>query len=242
MKLCVAQIQSEAGGITANINNHIKLIQSVLSSQPDLIVFPELSLSGYEPALAKDLPSKPNDAQFKILREMADKNNVVIAAGMPIRCKTKAQIGMLVFQPDKAAITYAKQLLHEDEYPYFVKGEKEVFIELGNLKIAPAICFESLQNSHVEKANDHGANVYMATVAKHTKGLKQAMNHFPKVAKKYGMTVLMSNLVGPSDDFISVGQSAIWNNKGTLVGQLNDLQEGWLMFDTVTAEVNHGYL
>lgn len=242
MKLCVAQIQSEAGGITANINSHIELIQSAIPYHPDIIVFPELSLSGYEPALAKDLPSSPNDVQFKALREKANKNNVTIAVGIPLKCKSNVQIGMLIFQPGQPPITYAKQLLHKDEYPYFIKGEKEVFVEMGDSRFAPAICFESLQDSHAEKAFNHGANVYMATVAKHTKGLKQGMNHFPKVAKKYGMTVLMSNLVGPSDDFISVGQSAIWNDKGALVGQLNDSQEGWIMFDTVTAEVSHDYL
>lgn len=51
------------------------------------------------------------------------------------------------------------------------------------------------------------------------------------------MTVLMANCLGPSDDFVTVGQSAIWNRHGELVGQLNDEQEGLVMIDTKTDEI-----
>ena len=48
------------------------------------------------------------------------------------------------------------------------------------------------------------------------------------------MTVLMANSVGPSDNFVSAGQSAIWSNRGELVGQLDSQQEGIVMIDTET--------
>lgn len=41
----------------------------------------------------------------------------------------------------------------------------------------------------------------------------------------------MSNGIGPSDDFISAGQTAVWDANGILVGQLDDKQEGLLIFD-----------
>ncbi|WP_315787323.1 hypothetical protein [Fischerella sp. JS2] len=47
----------------------------------------------------------------------------------------------------------------------------------------------------------------------------------------------MSNCVGQSDGYECAGKTSIWNNKGLLVGQLNDKDEGILMIDTDTQEV-----
>jgi predicted amidohydrolase len=47
----------------------------------------------------------------------------------------------------------------------------------------------------------------------------------------------MANSVGFCDNFLSVGQSSVWNKKGELVGQLDDKSEGVLVFDTETEEI-----
>ncbi|MCL7931592.1 hypothetical protein M8006_16675 [Halomonas sp. ATCHA] len=43
----------------------------------------------------------------------------------------------------------------------------------------------------------------------------------------------MANCVGPSDDFISVGQSAAWNVRGELLAQMDAESEGLVVLDTV---------
>ena len=63
------------------------------------------------------------------------------------------------------------------------------------------------------------------------------MVHYPTIAKKYSMPVLMSNCVGFCDNFQSVGKSAVWTKQGILNGQLDDQSEGVLIFDTETEEV-----
>ncbi|MNX49787.1 hypothetical protein D3C86_803980 [compost metagenome] len=45
------------------------------------------------------------------------------------------------------------------------------------------------------------------------------------------MNVLMSNFVGESWGYPSAGQSAFWNNKGELVGQMNDSDSGLLLVE-----------
>jgi len=47
----------------------------------------------------------------------------------------------------------------------------------------------------------------------------------------------MSNCVGRCDNFESAGGSAAWDDKGLLLGQLNDADEGILIVDTDTQEV-----
>ena len=54
---------------------------------------------------------------------------------------------------------------------------------------------------------------------------------FPEVAKKFGILVIMCNAVGPSDNFLSVGQSAAWDEQGNLLAMLNDSQEALLVID-----------
>ena len=51
------------------------------------------------------------------------------------------------------------------------------------------------------------------------------------------MPILMSNCVGFCDNFESVGQSAIWNHQGIVIGKLDSIHEGILIFDTDTQEV-----
>jgi predicted amidohydrolase len=55
------------------------------------------------------------------------------------------------------------------------------------------------------------------------------------------MTVLMSNCVGRCDNFDSAGKSAIWNDQGLLLGQLNDTDEGIIIINTATQEIIEKY-
>ncbi len=50
--------------------------------------------------------------------------------------------------------------------------------------IVNAICYESLQLAHAENAFKLGADVYLASAAKPTKGVEEAYDHYPRVAKQ----------------------------------------------------------
>lgn len=237
MKISVAQTRPFKGNIGANIEAHKQLIALAIKYNADAIFFPELSITGYEPELAKTLATQEDDKQFGIFQDLSDKHNITIGIGLPTLAKTGIRISMLLFQPHSPRQTYSKQELHSDEFPYFVKGEGQVVLTINQVKVAPAICYESMLINHSTLANKLGAEVYMASVAKTKTGVENAMLHYPTVAKKFSMPVLMSNCVGRCDNFDSVGQSAIWTKNGKLVGQLDDQQEGILVFDTITEEV-----
>jgi len=51
------------------------------------------------------------------------------------------------------------------------------------------------------------------------------------------MPVLMTNAIGQADGEICAGKTAVWNEKGQLIKQLDDIHEGILIFDTDTQEV-----
>ncbi|AHM62782.1 amidohydrolase [Flammeovirgaceae bacterium 311] len=237
MKICIAQIRPFKGNIAANIKAHLGFIELAVFLQADAIFFPELSLTCYEPALAMALAIEQEIPQLHIFQRISNSSQVTIGLGLPTKTITGVQISMLIFQPGQPRQTYSKQQLHTDEYPYFEPGSEQLILQLGNKKIAPAICYESLQLAHAENAVKLGAQIYLASVAKSASGVAKALQHYPQIAAKYAMPVLMANSIGYCDNFLSVGNSAIWSKDGVLLAQLEQGIEGILVFDTETEEV-----
>lgn len=237
MKICVAQTRSVKGDVLKNIENHLRFIDAAVSSQADLIVFPELSLTGYEPGLAGELACDADDGRLNVFQEISNKNRISIGVGMPLKSSGGTQIGMIIFQPEHERIAYAKMHLHADEFPYFVTGKEAVQLNIKNTKISFAICYELSVPEHSENAFKTGADVYLTSVAKTAEGVEKAEKSLSQIAKRYSMITLMSNSIGPSDNFIGAGKSAVWHKNGELAGQLNSAEEGLLIFDTETQEL-----
>lgn len=232
MLISIAQIRPIKGDISANIDRHRILIGLASSMKSSAIFFPELSLTSYEPQLAKELAMEPNDPKLDIFQMLSDTDKITIGLGAPLKTAFGVQISMIVFRPNLPRQTYSKQLLHADELPWFTNGNEQLIIEIDNKKIAPAICYESLQVEHSDKAKKLGAEIYVASVAKSQNGIDKAYLHYPLIAKKYSIPVLMSNCLGYCDNFESIGKSAVWNRQGKLVGQLDEMSEGILMYNT----------
>jgi predicted amidohydrolase len=237
MKVCLAQIQPVKGDIETNIQKHQKAIALGLENQAEAIFFPELSLTGYEPELAKDLAINLEDTRLDIFQQIADNQSIIIGVGAPTPSINGVLISMLIFQPQQARQIYSKQHLHSDELPYFVEGNKQVILSAENIQIALAICYESLLPPHSENAHRLGANLYLASVAKSANGVQKARKHYPLVAQKFGMWVLMVNCVGYYDNFLSTGTTSAWNSEGDLVGQLNEDSEGLMLIDLESESV-----
>ena len=232
MKICIAQTKSEKGNIQRNIENHLEFIERAIILQADLIIFPELSITNYEPNLAKELATDIESNIFSPFQEISNKKGITIGIGMPTKTTYGINISMLIFQPNMERTIYSKQMLHSDELPYFVCGKNQTFLTIKGVKIAIGICYETLQREHFLNAKNQGINLYIASEAKPKGGIEKAYKHFPQIANEFNTPVLISNCVGHCDNFISVGQSAIWNKKGELIEQLDDNNQGLLIFDT----------
>lgn len=234
MKICIAQTKSEKGNIQRNIENHLEFIERAIKLKADLIVFPELSITNYEPNLAKELATDIESIIFNPFQEISNKNEVTIGIGMPTKATDGINISILIFQPNRERTIYSKQMLHSDELPYFACRKNQVFLTINGAKIAIGICYETLQQEHFLNAKNKGAKIYIASVAKPKGGIEKAYNHFPKIANEFNTPILMSNCVGHCDNFMSVGQSAVWNKKGDLIEQLDANNQGLLIYDTKT--------
>ena len=235
MKICIAQTKPVTGDVNKNIDIHKKFADLAAFYRADAIIFPELSLTGYEPTLAESLATDKDDERFNELQQLSDSKKMIIGAGMPIKTDQGILIGMIIFQPDQLRQTYFKQYIHPDEEPFFINGMYQPV--LGENEIAFAICYEISIPGHAEQAHKNGANIYIASVAKTAAGVKKAIETLSATAKKYSMTVLMSNCIGINDGVECGGRTSAWNDQGILLGQLNERHEGLIIFDTATGEI-----
>jgi len=231
MRIGLAQIRSETGDVEKNIEKHLLWIQKGINHKLDLIVFPELSLTAYEPQLSDKLAMVPKDPRLNVFQDICDKNNISIGIGLPSKDPLGIKISMLFYFPKNASEIYAKQQLHDDELSYFIPGNEQLIFEIEGFKIGPAICYESFQIDHLENAISLGADLYLASVAKSRSGVEEALVYFPKMAEKYNLPIVMVNSIGCCDNFLSYGMSSTWNEKGELIVQLESENEGILVFD-----------
>ncbi len=234
MKIGVVQIRPIAGDVETNIERHVELVKVAVEAGANLIYFPELSVTGYEPCLSKVMATSESDERFSIFQELSDTYSVTIGIGVPLKKNNDTLIGMVWFQANKTRTSYSKQILHIDEASIFVSGNKQLILEKQGYSIAPAICYESLQPEHSIKAIELGANIYLASVAKSSEGIEKAMQYYPEIAKKKEIFITMANCIGPCEGFISVGNSAVWGRDGSLLGQLDREREGIIIIDIET--------
>jgi predicted amidohydrolase len=236
MKIALAQTRPVRGDIKSNITKHVHLINRAAEHKADLIIFPELSVTGYEPSQAKLLATSEADSRFAIFQQLSDDKRLIIGVGVPTKSDNGIHISMVLFEPRQPRRVNSKMYLHPDEDPFFVPGNNLPGLIIDNIHIGLAICYEISVPQHAEIARSHGAQLYIASVAKTTKGVEKAVVRLSEIAAQYGITVLMSNSIGMCEDGECGGRSGVWNNKGKLIAQLNDTDEGLLIYDTATQQ------
>lgn len=236
MKLSLAQTFPFRADINRNINQHISLIETAIECESDLILFPELSLTGYEPQKAENLSLSMQDQRLKIFQELADRNNLILIIGAPVRIRGNIIIGSLIFKPDSEIQLYQKQYLHPDEEKCFTNGINESPIIHTDPRISLAICYEISLDDHLDSATKGGSQVYLASVAKTKSGVEEASNRLSLIAKNYSIPVLMANCCGPSEEGICAGLTAVWDNSGERVATLDESNPGILTYDILTGK------
>jgi predicted amidohydrolase len=228
MKLAVAQTRPIKGNIAENLENHRKMIEIAASKGANVLIFPELSLTGYEPELSKDLATHAHDIRLEPLQQLSDNHSMVIGVGLPLNTKEGITISMVLFHPHKPRQVYGKKYLHSSEIPFFVSSQNGETV-IKDTKIALAICYELSVVEHAESAYENGAEIYIASVVEDT--IDKALVKLSNTAQKYAMTVLMANCVGHTGAYVCDGKSSIINKKGEVLGQLDTENEGLLIWD-----------
>jgi len=230
MKIAAAQIKSNSNNTNENIKQHLRMIDEAATKNVDLIVFPEMSLSGYERELADKLSFSENDSRLKVFKDKALSNGMLIIVGAPIKLNSQLHIGSFIFFPDGTKSIYTKQFLHEGEEIYFSPNFNfNPLINFHDEKISMAICADISNPKHPENASQNKTTLYIISFFYTPKGIAEGYQQLSEYAKKYSMNVLMSNYVGSSYNLDAAGKSAFWNKNGNIVKQLSEDKEDLLI-------------
>jgi len=232
MILAAAQTKPKRGDIEANLLDHYHFIDLAVQNGAQLIAFPELSITGYEREYAQKLAFKKDDSRLDHLKKLAVENNIIIVAGAPIQVDSELFIGEFIISSDNSVQIYTKQFLHEGEDEFFQSSfDYNPMVTIESQKISFAICADIDNPLHPENARKRETNIYIASIFFSPNGIPNAYRDLQSYAQKHQMNVLMSNFSGESWGSPSAGQSAFWNNKGELIGQINDSDSGLLLVE-----------
>ena len=212
-----AQSSSVRGDIEGNVKGHIKLIQKAAENGAALIVFPELSLTGYEPDLAETHHLVPDDPRLGAFQDMADKHSMKILVGAPYREGDSFHISAFLYQPSETPLIYSKHHLHDGEEKFFEPGTLGLAFNVPGERVSVAICADIAHPEHAEKAAVNGATLYAAGVLITPGGYDADAALLQGYSENHNMMVMMANFASASGGFESAGKSAIWDQLGNLM-------------------------
>jgi predicted amidohydrolase len=167
MSLIIAAAQSASvpGDISQNVANHVRFATIAAEHRVQLLVFPELSLTGYELTLARSNALRPDSGELKPLRHLSTQAQMTIVAGAPVLTDNgELHVAALALRPDGSVSTYAKVHVHESELGVFTPGPGGATLMVEDATIALAICADASHPQHAAGAAAHGAGVYAAGV------------------------------------------------------------------------------
>jgi predicted amidohydrolase len=232
MILASAQTKPKREDIKENLLDHYRFIEIAADNGADLIVFPEMSITGYEQEKASMLSFSPDDARLDQLSRLAVDKGITIIAGAPIRIGAELFIGEFIIQPDHTTTIYTKQFLHPGEEAYFQSSfHYNPVIKLGKERISLAICADIDNPIHPENAGKANSSTYVASIFFSPDGIPSAHHSLSSYAREYSMNVLMANFCGESWGQPAGGRSAFWDKDGELIVAMNDSDPGLLIVE-----------
>lgn len=232
MKIASAQINSVVGKISQNLESHYKMIELASLNHVDLIMFPEMSITGYCREEGKSLALTENDEVLRKLKNLSVEKEIIIIAGAPIKVEDNLHIGSFIFSPDNSIKIYTKQYLHMGEEIYYESSfNNNPLIELENEKISLAICADIENPLHPKIAYANESTFYLPSIFYSANGINKGREKLGMFAKKYSLNILMSNYSGHHWGMESGGKSSFWTNNGELKAELNSSDEGLIIIE-----------
>jgi predicted amidohydrolase len=232
--IAVAQTCPVPGDVEANLGEHVRLTRIAASEGARIVVFPELSLTGYELGLADDLAFVEGDPRLSPLIETASRSSTTLVVGAPVRLGLRLHIGAFIVGPDGTVAIYTKHRLGAfpasaacdgvvppAEATVFHPGDRNPLVRFGGNVAAVAVCADVGRASHPREAADRGARTYLASMfvipSEHEAESAKLRSH----AVRHSLTVAQANFGGATGGLASAGRSAIWSGTGELLAQLD---------------------
>ena len=240
LRIAIGQINSVVGGLEGNSNKISSCIKEAASKDIDLIVFPELSITGYPP---EDLLLKPHFIKEnirylnKISKEIGD---LVAIVGFVDEKKGDIYNSAAVMRNKKITYVYHKMHLPNygvfDEKRYFKPGAINKVVRSKGFFFGVNICEdiwvkgEGLRvEEKVFKKADFLINISASPY--YIGKIEERKRIIGAKAKRFGVPIVYCNLVGGQDELVFDGRSALFGKDGSIIVEAKAFEEDLLIFD-----------
>jgi NAD+ synthase (glutamine-hydrolysing) len=239
LNILMAQINPVVGAIHANQDKILKLI-SEKQNNHDIIVFPELTITGYPPEdllFRKEFQHQVVHS-LKAIQEAVDDCYIIV--GHPTWESEGCYNSLSIFHNKQKIRTYHKQNLPNyeifDESRYFIPGPQDpCTLNIKNQKIGICICEDLWQQGPAEDLINNEVSTIISINASpfdYDKYFKRL-----ELIKKYalrGVHIVYVNQVGGQDDLLFDGQSLVMDKTGEICVRSPVFKE-----DFISVELQH---
>jgi len=237
MRLALAQINTVVGDLEGNGDRILARLEEARAAQADLVLFPELAVTGYPP---EDLLLRPGfvRAAERTLRELAAKvHGTTALVGFPHFDRDLFNACAVCADGEVKAV-YRKRFLPNygvfDEDRYFAAGRELVLLQLGSTLVGPTICEDIWQPG--PPATDlalAGAHLIANISASPFHVGKDREREEMLVTRARDNTCFLAfcNAVGGQDELIFDGHSVVLDDEGEVLARAPGFEECLLIAD-----------
>src|SRR5579863_5074930 len=257
MQIALAQTNSTVGDLCGNAKRILAFARRAADRGANVVVFPELSLTGYPPRdlLEKESFLDRTEQHLERLAADAAPLNISIICGTVTRTGAPAGLPIYnsaaVLQGGRVTFRQHKMLLPTydvfDEARYFHPAEKQSPLALGDAVSALTIC-EDIWNDKqywerrrysrdpVEELVSAGGRVLISINASpyHMGKRAQRAEIFTATARHFRVPIIYVNQVGGNDQLLFDGTSFAMNPEGEIIACAASFEEDLVLMDTAT--------
>lgn len=226
LTVALAQLNMLVGDIEGNAQKIITTTREQADAGADLVVFPELALTGYPPEdllLRPDLMVRVN-AQLDLITQVSHKTAVLV--GHPWPEDGTLYNALSVYAEGRLLIRYYKQKLPNygvfDELRYFSAGDKNALLELNGVRLGLLICEDLWFDAPVDALHAAGAEVIVSINASPYDQEKPQVRQrlLEGHCRRTGLPLLYLNQIGGQDELVFDGCSKVFNAQGEMTHRL----------------------
>ena len=231
IKIALAQLNFTVADIKTNTAKIIAAIAEAKQQQADLVVFPELSVTGYPP---EDLLLRPDfirQAQAAVDQIKLHTDGIVAVIGCPLQHGKRLYNSALALSNGQVIAEYHKQALPNygvfDEQRYFNAGHQLCLIEVKNTQLALTICEDIWQAGIIARNREAGAEIILALNASpfHAGKVHQREEIIGEQVEQAGLPLVYVNQVGGQDELIFDGASFVLDQHGAVSFRAAEFEE-----------------
>ena len=231
IKIDLAQLNFTVADIKTNTAKIIAAIAEAKQQQADVVVFPELSVTGYPP---EDLLLRPDfirQAQAAVDEIKLHTQGIVAVIGSPQQHGKRLYNSALALSNGQVMAEYHKQALPNygvfDEQRYFNAGHQLCLIEVKNTQLALTICEDIWQAGIIARNREAGAEIILALNASpfHAGKVHQREEIIGEQVEQAGLPLVYVNQVGGQDELIFDGASFVLDQHGAVSFRAAEFEE-----------------